>query len=224
MIPIRDSYAKMLELGSLTTSRMAVTELTKKMRKVVGTDEIRLFTKRDSKVDKNDIVIGGLYDPFEDQAGLPSVSIYVTYSPKQKTIRFQDIDWPSISLCVVECIGHELVHQEQYRARDFDLGPTFFVSAKEDKALRENQEYLGSTDEIEAYGYSIAAEIFLKECPEKISGKNVVKTALYKSYVEAFGANHIVVRHLLENVLKYYKRFITIEGVVNVQQISNSRV
>ena len=206
----------MLEFGELNrTYKFSVPQLTKELRDFVGTDDIKLFTKRDANVDKNQIVISGLYDPFEDQANFSSISIFVNYS-KQKNIVIQNLDWLGICISLIECVGHESIHQEQYRARDFDRGPNIFVSAKEDTKLRNDQEYLGDPDEIEAYGFSIAAEVFLKDNPERISGKHVVKTVLYKAYCEAFGPNHIVTRHLLENVLKYYNR-LTITGGVYVE-------
>lgn len=207
---LREQYEKILNFGKESESqRFSIPELTNSIRQLVWYTDFRFFTKRDKGLSKNTVVVGGLYDPHDDQIGLPSISIYLTYPAKQRYIKIKDLDWPQVTLKIVECVGHELVHQEQYRARDYDIGPNIFVSSKEDKELRESQEYLGSTDEIEAYGYSIAAEIFLSERPEKISGKHVVKTELYKSYVTAFGSNHIVVRNLLENVLKYYKRLIT---------------
>lgn len=197
----------MLEFGEAAKNRkLTAPELTKIFRRFVKNDDIKVSTCRSDKVDKNQVVIGGLYDPHEDEANFNSIFIYVNYNPKQSTIYIKNLEWRNICVDLLECLGHELIHQEQFRSREFDIGPHLFVSKKEDRDLREEQEYLGNTDEIEAYGYSIAVEVFLKDNPKTISGKYVIKTAMYKCYCKTFGANHPIVRQLLENVIKYYTK------------------
>jgi hypothetical protein len=206
-VPIRKLYTDMLEFGESAGSRkFSVPDLTKVLRRFAGSDDIKLSTKRDDKVDRNQVVVGGLYDPHEDEANFSSIFIYIHFNPKQKNIYIKDIDWPQTCVNLIECVGHEIIHQEQFRSRDFDIGPHLFVSKKEDRELRDDQEYLGNPDEIEAYGYSIAAEIYLKDNPAKISGRNVVKTAMYKTYCKTFGPNHPIVRQVLEHTLKYYTK------------------
>lgn len=206
-MPIRKIFVEMLEFGETTKNRkFSVPNLTKIFRRYAGSDDIKLITKRDANVDRNQVVIGGLYDPHEDESNYSSIAIYVNYNPRQKVILIRDTDWRQICVDLIECVGHEIVHQEQYRSREFDIGPHIFVSAKEERSHREEQEYLGNPDEIEAYGYSIAAEIYLKENPTKITGRNVVKTTMYKAYCKAFDPNHPIVKQLLVNTLKYYTK------------------
>lgn len=213
MILLKESYNQLIEFGEQNAKRrFSVPAFTNQLRSLIGSEDIKLFTKRDADLDKNSLVVSGYYDPFEDQINCPSINIFLTYSKKQKTVKIADLDWNAVAISLVECVGHEHIHQEQYRERDFDIGSDFFVSAKQDKTEKEEQEYLGSKDEIEAYGYSIAAEIYLKDSNSILCGKSVAQSAFYKTYSNVFGPNHIVVRQLLEHVFKYYRRIQTTGG------------
>jgi hypothetical protein len=209
----------MIEYGRTTKARkFTPSELTKILRKFVGTEDIKLKTHRDKNVDKNQVIITGHYDSWEDEANYASIVIYANFNPDQGVIFMKNIDWHRLCVDLVECTGHEIIHQAQYRARDFDIGEKIFVSGSKDAGRRLAQEYLGNPDEIEAYGYSIAAEIYLTIAPKRLNSKHVSKIALYKEYVETFGIQHPVVRELLVYVVKYYSQLNGEEAHVYKQQ------
>ncbi len=184
--------------------KFPVTEFTKLLRKFIGTDNIKVKTRRAIEVDYNMVIVGGIYDPWLDESNLPGITLYISYHPEQTHIQISDIEWSQLCVDLIECAGHEIVHQEQYRARNFDIGPHIFVSGSDDEQKRDEQNYLGDPDEVEAYGFSIAAEVFLKSRPTRISSKHVAQTAMFKAYKKAFGVRHPIVCTLLEQTIKYY--------------------
>lgn len=220
MISIKKVYKEMLKFGEESASRrFSPPELTKVLRLFVGNNDIKIKTHRDSRVDRNQIVISGCYDPMEDESNFASILIYVTYSPTQKHIYIRNIDWSQLCVDLIECTGHEIVHQSQYRAREYDIGSTIFVSLSSDIEKRTDQEYLGNEDEIEAFGYSIAAEMYLKLTPKTLTHKHITKSATFEAYNAAFGVDHPVVQKLLEFVYRYYSQLQTNNKVINIQQV-----
>jgi len=198
-------FEEMVALGEKTKdTEFTPTEFTRFLRSLVGNSDTKVNTTRDSNVDLDQVVVGGIYDPHEDESGNTSITIFVTYHPDQKTIKIADLDWHQLCVDLIECTGHEFVHQGQYRARRFDIGPHLFVSGSEDEGTQLDQNYLGNPDEIEAYGYSIAIEIYLKYRPKKITSALVERTAMYKTYLNAFGIRHSVVEQLDQFIVKYY--------------------
>ena len=202
-----DIFEDMLALGErVKDAEFTPSELTRILRGMVGTIDIKVKTTRDANVDINQIVVGGIYDPHEDEAGYPSITIFTAYNPEQKVIKVSDVGWKQLCIDLIECSGHEIIHQSQYRARDFDIGPHLFVSGCEEESIMHDQNYLGNPDEIDAYGYSIAVEIYLKHRISKISLRNIQKAAMYKAYCNAFGDQHVIVRQLVEFAKSYYSQ------------------
>lgn len=203
---IKTQYQEMVAYGeSIQSHRFTVPEFTQLLREFIGSNIIKVKTSRDKTISKNQVVVGGSYDPEEDAANCPSIIIYITYSSDQKRISIKDINWPQLCLDLIECSGHEIIHQTQYRLREFDVGPNIFVSLSPEERKRTDQEYLGNPDEIEAYGYSIAVDVFLKYSPKTITIKHISKSAMFKMYVSAFGREHNVVGGLLSYIVKYYE-------------------
>ena len=191
---------------SVKNRKYSPAELTKVLRRFAQDDDTKLKTKRDKDVDLNQVIVCGLYDPAEDESNYPSITIYIMFNPEQKEIRIRDLDWKQLCIDLIECQGHEIVHQQQFRARSFDIGPALFVSTSNDEDRRKEQEYLGNQDEIDAYSYSIAIETFLKHNPKKLTIKHLKKSSLFKAYRLAFGVEHPIVQQLIYYSVKYYSK------------------
>lgn len=204
---VRALYDQMVEFASPENRHQdfTVAEFTKFLRNFVGTADIKVKTARDSNVDLDQVIISGFYDPDDDEEGLAAITVYANYNPLQVTIRLADVNWGKICLDLIECVGHEVIHQHQFRNRNFDVCNYIFASKTPIDEKRDAQEYLGNPDEIEAYGYSIAIEMYLKHNGKKLTSKHVGQSQVFKTYCAAFGANHIVVKNLLEYALKYFK-------------------
>jgi len=198
-------YDLMLEFGELNKDKkFAPTKLTSVIRGFIGTDDLIVKTRRDSNVDEDQIIVSGFYDPSEDEENSPSIVVHVNYNPNQILIAMKDIDWPNLCIDILECAGHEIIHQSQYRARGFDVGPICFISGNADMEQRLEQEYLGNADEVEAYGYSIAVDAYLRYRSERLTAAQVKKSPIYKTYLSTFGIQHPVMKQLLEYSCKYH--------------------
>lgn len=213
MDSILDTYNELLAIGTqIQGQSLTPAAITAIFRKQLKTADIKFKLRRDVRVDHNQIIVGGTYDPHEDEANYASITIYITFCPGQREVEISELDWPQLCIDVIECTGHELVHQMQYRSRQFDIGPTVFVSGADVVAERIEQEYLGSEDEIEAYGYTIAAEIYLRYQSRIINSLHIMQTAMYKAYAQAFGKQHSILRQLLLMVVKYHIQLTTNGG------------
>jgi hypothetical protein len=198
-------YNRMLAYGNKIKEReLTPVEITKILRRFVGTTDIKIKTNRDIHVDDNQVIIGGCYDPGEDQSNFSSITIYVNFNPSQIKIAISVIDWPRLCVELIECVEHEKVHQRQYRKRKFDVCNSVFVSMSTDQSKKLDQEYLGSLDEIDAYSYSLATEIHLKYNPLELTYNYCRKSSLYKMYVAAFGSDHIIVKQFKQRAINYY--------------------
>lgn len=205
-LTVRELYEKMVTFSSPNNKHVdfTVAEFTKFLRQFIGSTDIKLKTIRDINVDLDQVIINGVYDHEDDEENLPSITVCVNYNPMQVTIRLADVNWDQICINLIECTGHEVIHQHQYRNRKFDINPVMFGSKNPDLDKQFIQEYLGNPDEIEAYGYSLAVTMYLKHNVKKLSSKIVGQSPVFKIYCDTFGTNHIIVKQLLEYSVKYF--------------------
>jgi len=205
---IKEIYEVMLGLNTPEQRdiKMPVSQFTKMLRHYVATTDIKVITCRDPAVGLNQIIVSGSYDPDEDEGNFSSIIVYFNYHPDQKEISIKDVHWKRLCFDIVECVGHEIVHQTQYRRRDFDVGPLVFLSDADNLEHRADKEYYGDPDEIEAYGFSIALEMFLKHRVASLTSTNIHKSSIFKMYCKYFGVRHPIVITLLEFVIAYYTK------------------
>ncbi len=147
-------------------------------------------------LDPEDFTIGAEYDCELDQQGKKYfiVNLIINHPkhvPMEITGKFAD----QFSLEMVEALVHEYQHQHQYRARNF-MSNRGFTSAHKDSKIKEDQEYLGQPDEIDAYAANIAARFYLA----KLLNTSVVSLDL-KQYYTVFGPFHPVVKRLLKKIV-----------------------
>ena len=151
----------------------------------------------------NSVVVSGLYDYGEDRWGYRPIEIELAYFKRKKHfVLGQSMTWKTWQrLCfdVASVLGHEYVHLRQYRDRDYRPGRGF-RSRETDRHLRETQEYLGHTDEIDAYGFTCAAEMAMSLRLSK--PVDFLTTSMYNHYCEAFGADHSIITKLQQKTIK----------------------
>jgi hypothetical protein len=105
------------------------------------------------------------------------------------------------------------MHMRQYRRRKFkDLPDYASTAAREEK--RQEQEYLGNSDEVDAYSFNIACELMDKfngnsklafeYLNEKQKGKNR-KHNCWRMYLKAFDHdhNHPIIQRVKKKVIRY---------------------
>jgi hypothetical protein len=187
------TYQKLLTLGERVKGRnYTASNFTRLIRRQFPATDFSFRTQRDYAVDPDSVIVAGYYDPWDDSEMLPCISVTLCYHPEQDLYFIDLLNWQQFSFDLAECIGHELVHQDQTRnGRKPKLKP--YVSDNADRA------YLGSEDEIEAYGFSIAAEC-------SVFGKTPDQTPMWQAYHETFDNDAQVLLKLKQQVHQYLTR------------------
>lgn len=174
----------------------SASEFTKLIRRQFPVTDFVFKTVRDYAVDPDMIIVEGLYDSFNDSQYLPSIEVSICYHPEQEVFFVDNTDWDKLAFDVAECIGHEYVHRSQYLLKNTAKE---YVSTKLDPREREEQEYLGNSYEIEAYGFSIAAEA-------AVYNKPFTKCFMYEAYCRCFEDDKSIIAKLEKQIAKYAKK------------------
>jgi hypothetical protein len=130
------------------------------LRKIAGTSTV-ITTSKSDVVDANSINLNAYYDPDEDEEDEKPFELALVFNPKDKEIKMDRAGWREFASQVIDYLEHEMIHQYQYRSRDFHPNREFRSKAK-DPETKKQQEYLGNSDEIEAYAYNLANELLRK--------------------------------------------------------------
>jgi hypothetical protein len=183
---------------------LAPSQLTACWRRVVEPHVIRLKTTRSYAVDPDTVVVGGTYDQEDEKLGLPCIEISLVYHPEQETIQLDDTHWTRACLDLAECIGHEQIHQEQAHRRGWRSRA--YCSQAQDRRLREEQQYLGAGCEIDAYGFSIAAELCYLHGVFEPADSTLEQVFMYRVYRDTFAEDQSVLLELRKCISKYLCR------------------
>jgi hypothetical protein len=169
---------------------------TKIIRKQFSAKDYIFRTEKSYAVDLNSIISGGLYDSENDIQGEPHTEIILYYHPEQMTFKSTDLDWDFLSFNIAECIAHEQIHRDQFHnnTKLFEYNSNIV-----DESKRIDQNYLGHDEEIEAYGFSIAAE-------SAVFDRHYSMTNMYFVYRNTFDTDHSVVVKLEKQIVKYLEQ------------------
>ncbi len=174
---------------------------------------IRVKKSLDFEVDYNFVYIGGTYYSDYDREKKKSIEIVFTYNPFQETIRLTRLRFYRMCLLFADTILHEVIHMRQYRRRKFKILPDYASTA--DKARqRDEQSYLGCTDEIDAYGFNIACELITKFDNNKTKIQKYLnedqkgrrrRHNSWRMYLVAFDHDHQhpIIKRLKKKVIRY---------------------
>ena len=189
------THKKIKALGERVKGRSySAADFTKLIRRQFNTTDFIFKTYKDYGVEPDFVVVAGLYDCYDDANMLPSITISLCYHPDQENYFIDLLDWEQFSFDLAECIGHELVHRDQHlNGRKPSL-----QEYKSQKEPTSEQEYLGSEEEIEAYAFSIAAEMHSFNKP-------IHDCVMYGAYQETFASDTKIVLQLEKHVEQYKK-------------------
>lgn len=192
---IYDKMVGLAEKYSDTVKKVTPSEFTSIIRRqFVGADFL-FKTIKDPAVELDMIVIAGSYDPVEDSLGEPSIEICICYNPDQKFYFTNLMDWESLCFDISECICHEGIHQLQFRKH---RSQREFSMKLEEINPAHDPDYLSNDLEIDAYGFSIAAESVMY-------GQHFTACSMYKVYEQTFDNQPMVMAKLEQNIVKYLK-------------------
>lgn len=150
-----------------------------------------------SILDLGDFTIGAEYDSELDCQGKKQFIINLIINhPKHMPIDITGEFADTFTLELVEALVHEYQHQYQYRSRGH-IPSRGYTSQHKDNNIKEDQEYLGQTDEIDAYAANIAARFYIIK---KLNNNDEVKSLDLLKYYRTFGPAHPVVKRLLKKI------------------------
>jgi hypothetical protein len=114
---------------------------------------------------------------------------------------------------IADTILHEIIHMRQFRRRKFKNLPDYPSNASR-SAQREEQSYIGNSDEIDAYSFNIACELmdqFNNDQLKIIKYLNLDQKGsranfnTWKMYLRAFDHehDHPIIKRVKKKVIRY---------------------
>lgn len=202
------SFRDWLTQGSHTPKEIA-TELENN----IG-DITRVEMELSPHVDKGDMNASAAYEQDDDEDGEIPFEITLVFSDKEDRMTVNDPN-PLINR-ILDMMKHEMIHQKQARARDFED----HTQGKDNRNM--NYEYMSRPDEIEAYAMNIADELVRKT--DKDSAIALLRmannTAQFKDEMGNFlspdlfaymgmwnfDSKHPVIKRLLKKIYQYINK------------------
>lgn len=181
----------------------------KKIKSAVPFKECVIFSVETMSLPPGKFNVSGLYDPDQDEQGKPPITIEIAF-PKKHKFQFDELHlhrehWAELCIDLASTLGHEFIHLNQFRKRNFNW-PKIFKSKNKNLKIKEMQEYYGDKDELEAYAFMAAVELILDRIYESGNVVDPESTAVYKIYTTAFGLEDPVVKKLVKLINSYAKK------------------
>ena len=174
---------------------------------------VKVIKRSDTKVDFGHVYTGGAYYSDDDKARRQCIEIVFVYNPLIGSVYVTHQRFYRMCALFADTILHELIHMRQYRSRKFKELPDYASSAEKTEQ-RQEQEYLGNRDEIDAYGFNIACELMDKfnnneeqiiaYLSEDQKGMRR-KFNCWRMYLKAFNYdhNHVIIKRVKKKVIRY---------------------
>jgi hypothetical protein len=168
--------------------------------------------KTDKTVERGLVYVGGTYYRDNDKSRRKCIEIIFFYNPEDRTLFLSK--WKFFKFCksTADTLLHEIMHMRQYRRRKFKILPDYTSTAEKTQQRRE-QEYLGNTDEIDAYSFNIACDLMDKFYGDTKLAANyltenhyVRKQNSWQMYLSAFdyNHNHPIIKRLKKKIIGYF--------------------
>jgi hypothetical protein len=159
------------------------------------------------------IYIGGCYYGDEDEEfNNRYVEIVLSYFVWDEYLTITQHRWRRMCEVFADTVLHEIIHIRQYRTREWKNIPGYYSSA-ELANQRKSQNYYGHPDEIGAYAFNIACELYDRfgnnsNLSIKYLNSNQAvrhKTSTYLRYLKTFDMDHqhSVIKRLKKKVIYY---------------------
>ena len=191
--------------------------LAKAIQKAVGrTFGVEVTVQYAASLKGGDMSANAYYDQEDDLEGDPAVEVELLCSPEDKKgLDIDNVGFDELSSHMAKVIAHELLHKSQAVSRGFVKPRPFTVKKVSSPKQQKSQEYLGKSDEIEAYGHNIAVELLRGYGSRKnalTALRNFIKIPPDKSpdmfaYLVTFGMdkNHPVLKKLVKKIILYLR-------------------
>jgi hypothetical protein len=177
---------------------------------------IKVTNRKHQRVESDTIYVGGCYISERDQEGFPAIQLDFLYNKDQELYNLNRTKYRRIALLTVDTFLHEIIHMRQYRSRKFKGIPGYVGTANSMDQLR-TQNYLGDRDEIGAYAFNLACELWDKYgsdhnrsiswLDKDLWQKN--PKSVYHDYMVCFDGDHDhpVIQRLKSKTIKYLTNY-----------------
>jgi hypothetical protein len=172
---------------------------------------IKVTLKRDISHEKGVVYIGGTYYSGYDIDDRRHVEIVFSYRNTDSKIKLSETRWDRMCRLFADTMLHEIIHVRQYRTRSFKDIPGYESTAYYARDRRE-QEYYGHKDEMGAFSFNIACELYDKFGDNFDAAKHYLDTNLAKrakktcwhKYMKTFdwNHNHPVIRSMKKKIIR----------------------
>lgn len=174
---------------------------------------IKISKSRNVKVEFDWVYVGGTYYSDFDKSKQQCIELVLMYSTYQDKINMPAKRFHRMCYAMADTILHEIMHMRQYRRRKFKELPDY-ASTAEKREQRQEQEYLGNSDEIDAYSFNIACELmskfdnnqnrvyrYLNEDQKGLRRRH----NCWRMYLKAFDHNHdhTIIKRVKKKVIRY---------------------
>lgn len=199
---------KVVKVGITVTKFHSL--ITKQLKKIAP---VRTRKHKHNRVDPGTVWVGGCYYSDWDKEKEKCIEILFEYSDSNPKICLTQLQFWKICNNVADTLLHEVIHMRQYRRRKFKSLPDYASNAEKTE-LRKEQRYLGCSDEIDAYSFNIACELYLKfdgdyyqiinYLNENQKGKRRRHNS-WRMYLKAFehDHNHPIIQRVKKKVVRY---------------------
>lgn len=190
---------------SLEGKELSSQAIVKRLNRVVPFKECRII-KVDSLCVNNNMMVSGIYEPEQDEANEPCIEIEIIFPKRRDNFEFSEEDfsrddWYEMCVDLASVLGHEFVHMHQFRRRGYRDG-RYYNSRHSNPSVKENQEYFGIPDEVDAYAFTCAVAM----CDPIPGTCKLEDTVIYQIYSNIFDKKDPVVLKLRKLATKYFKR------------------
>lgn len=195
-------YQSLLDLGpKYIGKKLTVNQLTGIVRRNIKNPDVRTLSSRSPSIKKNIVSVAGIFDPEEMDDKEPCIGVILFFNPKQKTIKITKKFWKAFAFETAEIYTHEMIHQYQHvtRLKKNISGCKEFKSHAVDPKIREDQEYFGNYDEIDAYAFGVVASMVVHK-------RSLDQIPVWLVYQSLFVDEPAILRKLDREINKYLNR------------------
>ena len=177
---------------------------------------VRVRKSQELQVEPTFVWVGGVYHTEYDMNKEKAIELCFAYSLADRTLAYTGRRFNRLCSRIADVLLHEIIHMRQARKRNFKSLPGYSSTAESTKQ-RQEQEYLGDNDEIDAYAFNMACEL-----NEKFNG-NMVSIVRYlneeqkgkrrhydtwRTYLKAFewDQNHRIIKRIKKRSIYYLSR------------------
>lgn len=177
---------------------------------------VRVRKSQELQVEPTYVWVGGVYHTEYDMNREKAIELCFAYSLADTKLTYTGRRFNRLCNRIADVLLHEIIHMRQARKRKFKHLPGYSSTAESTKQ-RQEQEYLGDNDEIDAYAFNMACEL-----NEKFKGdmKRIVNYLneeqrgkkrnydTWRTYLKAFewDQNHRIIKRIKKRSIYYLSR------------------